>query len=178
MDKNSFPEFYKNEGDQVATDSLYTGKTTGLSLTDANGREYYTTNDGSIWTNYTSEQVVSSTSTSTVETILWEGSQTYSSESGSNENLTIASVTFNVGDKFRVYGTNGSGSNRWITFKDAANQAIVSVNSGIDFSVKGYYSIEVETQDQASKFSNGPLLNIDAQDMTITKITKVSTSSN
>lgn len=167
--KDSYPEFYKNEGDQVTTAYLYTGKTTGLSLTDANGR--------SIETNYTSEQVVSSTSTSTVETILWEGSQTYTPES-SNNNLTIASVTFNVGDKFRVYGTNGSGSERWITFKDAANQAIVSVNSGIDFSAKGYYSIKVETQDQASKFSKGPLLNIAAQDMTITKITKVSTSSN
>lgn len=169
QNKNSYPEFYKNEGDQVTTAYLYTGKTTGLSLTDANGR--------SIETNYTSEQVVSSTSTSTVETILWEGSQTYAPES-SNNNLTIASVTFNVGDKFRVYGTNGSGSERWITFKDDANQAIVSVNSGIDFSAKGYYSIKVETQDQATKFSNGPLLNIAAQDMTITKITKVSTSSN
>lgn len=177
MDKNSYPEFYKNEGDQVATDSLYTGKTTGLSLTDANGREYYTTNDGSIWTNYSAEEIRSSSSYSVIETTLWEGSQTYAPEA-SNNNLTIASVTFNVGDKFRVYGTNGSGSNRWITFKDDANQAIVSVNSGIDFSAKGYYSIVVETQDQARKFSNGPLLIIAAQDMTITKITKVSTSSN
>jgi hypothetical protein len=180
MDKNSYPEFYKNEGDQVATDSLYTGKTTGLSLTDANGREYYTTNDGSIWTNYSAEEIRSSSSYSVIETTLWEGSQTYAPEA-SNNNLTIASVTFNVGDKFRVYGTNGSGSERWITFHDAdANgsnwQAIVS--AGPDFSVKGYHSIEVDSQDKASRLSNGPKLYIAGKDMTITKITKVSTSSN
>lgn len=173
--KNSYPEFYKNEGDQVTTAYLYTGKTTGLSLTDANGREYYTTNDGNIWTNYSAEEIRSSSSYSVIETTLWEGSQTYAPEA-SNNNLTIASVTFNVGDKFRVYGTNGSGSERWITFHDSNWGAIIS--AGPDFSAKGYHSIVVETQDQANKLSNGPLLNIAGKDMTITKITKVSTSSN
>lgn len=168
-DRGSYPEFYKEE---IDTDRLYTGVTTGLPLEDSNGRSYYTINDANIWTNYTAEELRSSSSYTVTETVLWEGSNTFTTnDSGGTADLTINSTSFNVGDIMRFY-TSDVASNAWLTIHNDDN----GWNEYTKFGPTGsYYDVTVTS---TMKEMITAKVNIWGRGCTLTKITKVTTTTN
>ena len=172
-DRTAQPTFHENPNEAY----LYTGNTTGLPLKDAYGRDYFTVNDGNIYTNYTWEEVKDQTTYAATETILWSNDAGYAygaDGTGAPSSLTLYSTTFNAGDKLRVYGSKQADGG-WITFHYDENgwQAIVSSGDQGTTSGTGYFDIPVSDANDASHLSNGPTLYIAANNFTITKIAKL-----
>ena len=173
-DRTAQPTFHENP----KTEFLYTGNTTGLPLEDAYGREYFTVNDGNIYTNYTWEEVKDQTTYAATETILWSNDTGYAYDADGNGapvSLTLYSTTFNSGDKLRVYGSKQDDNGRIIFqyYEGGSYQNIVSSEDQGTTGGTGYFDIPINDADKASHLSNGPTLYIAAQNFTITKIAKL-----
>lgn len=112
------------------------------------------------------------TTTTEVETVLWEGTQVYGTTEDSNQSLTLYSTTFNDEDDnyIRIYGSVAEGATEvWMTLHDSTWGSIISPS--LQF-VNGYADTQLN-DNQAGSLSNGPTLNIAARNCTITKICKV-----
>ena len=162
------------------TSLQYTGNTTGLPLKDSNGRDITTVDDGNIWTNYSVEELKSQQTYIETETVLWSSDAGYTygaNTTGAPNTITLYPTTFSVGDKLRVYETKQADTG-WIVFhyiEGGQWQQIVGTDPA-HWNVTygdGYIDIAIGTENQASHLSNGAVLLIAAEDITITKLAKV-----
>ena len=144
----------------------------------ANGPEGMTAEtgeSGNIGSNPFYDEVIikgPTTTTTEVETVLWEGTQVYGTTEDSNQSLTLYSTTFNDEDDnyIRIYGSVAEGATEvWMTLHDSTWGSIISPS--LQF-VNGYADTQLN-DNQAGSLSNGPTLNIAARNCTITKICKV-----
>ncbi len=186
--RSQYTDFYDETKDdnRVNTDYLYTGVTTGLPLTDANGNEYYTINDANIYTNYTTDEILSSESYTVTETVtpIWEGGEDLSKNGDWGNQVSIGnSSTFDnvsAGSYLRFELTE----NAWWQFKiDAGNwnHTIGLVKQGDEdhgYAAKGYAEVLL-TQDDLSNLSasNGVFI-VHGQGCTITKVSIVTKTTN
>ena len=144
--KTKAPEFWKT--DNIDRNLLYPNNPEGMTASET----------------YTEVKIPGTpTTTTTTETVLWEGSQEYSSNS--QNNIPLYNTTLSAGNKLRIYGS-GNGD---ITINNSNSQVIISQN--LNFS-GGYVDINLDAT-QATELSNGPTLLVSGSNFTITKLSKL-----
>jgi hypothetical protein len=111
------------------------------------------------------------TTTTVVETVLWEGEMTFGANDA-NQTIKLYSTTFDAGNDIRIYGSSNDGQ---LTLQNSDSQNIISPS--LNFSNVGYADSSVN-ESQAGQLSSGPSIIVAARNCTITKICKVVTTTN
>ena len=143
----------------------------------ANGPEGMTAEtgeSGNIGSNPFYDEVIikgPTTTTTVVETVLWEGEMTFGA-SDANQTIKLYSTTFDAGNDIRIYGSSNGGL---LTLQNSNAQPIISPS--LNFSNVGYADSSVN-ENQAGQLSSGPSIIVVASNCTITKICKVVTTTN
>ena len=143
----------------------------------ANGPEGMTAEtgeSGNIGSNPFYDEVIikgPTTTTTVVETVLWEGEMTFGANDA-NQTIKLYSTTFDAGNDIRIYGSSNGGQ---LTLQNSDSQNIISPS--LNFSNVGYADSSVN-ESQAGQLSSGPSIIVAASNCTITKICKVVTTTN
>ena len=143
----------------------------------ANGPEGMTAeekDDGTVDKNSYHDTVVTegtTTTTTVVETVLWEGEMTFGANDA-NQTIKLYSTTFDADNDIRIYGSSNGGQ---LTLQNSDAQNIISPS--LNFSNVGYADSSVN-ESQAGQLSSGPSIIVVASNCTITKICKVVTTTN
>ena len=159
------PDFW--EGEKINPSLLYPsspeGMTAEINVTDnVNYNPYY------------DRVVTTGTTTTEVESILWEGERVFAaSPQGSSEpEITLYSKDFSVGDVMRIYGS-ASGSDPWVSIHAVETSGWVNYAGCV---VTSPYSDITITQDMIDKMTIK--VGLWGKDCTVTKICKVVTTTN
>lgn len=129
---------------------------------------------GNVNTNPYHDRVVTqgtTTTTTVVETVLWEGEMTFGANDA-NQTIKLYSTTFDADNDIRIYGSSNGGQ---LTLQNSDAQNIISPS--LNFSNVGYADSSVNGS-QAGQLSSGPSIIVAARNCTITKICKVVTTTN
>ena len=129
---------------------------------------------GNVNTNPKDDKIVipgTTTTTTVVETVLWEGEMTFGA-SDANQTIKLYSTTFDAGNDIRIYGSSNGGL---LTLQNSDSQNIISPS--LNFSNVGYADSSVD-ENQAGQLSSGASIIVVASNCTITKICKVVTTTN
>lgn len=129
---------------------------------------------GNVNTNPYHDTVVTegtTTTTTVVETVLWEGEMTFGANDA-NQTIKLYSTTFDADNDIRIYGSSNGGQ---LTLQNSDAQNIISPS--LNFSNVGYADSSVN-ESQAGQLSSGPSIIVVASNCTITKICKVVTTTN
>ena len=138
----------------------------------ANGPEGMTAEtgeSGNIGSNPFYDEVIikgPTTTTTEVETVLWEGEMTFGANDA-NQTIKLYSTTFDADNDIRIYGSSNDGQ---LTLQNSDSQNIISPS--LNFSNVGYADSSVD-ESQAGQLSSGPSIIVVASNCTITKICKV-----
>lgn len=176
-------EFFEFNDNDIAGDSLYTGTNygipEGMPLVDSEGKKYHTATDpNDITSSYLDFERMSVQKFEEIETLIWKSEDGVVFDNNSGQvTITANPLTFSAGEKLRIYGTNASGETR-ITFHyiDTGGGWKEIVSGALNFSTIGYVDIPITAEQATLLTNNGATQYIIAKNCTITKISRVVSS--